>query len=40
MLEKIAWEELCTLSGQVEMFLLQSLEAEGHLRKESKNLKD
>jgi hypothetical protein len=40
MLQKIAWEELCTLSGQVEMFLLQSLEAEGHLRKESKNLKD
>jgi len=40
MLEKIAWEELCSLSGQVEMSLLKSLEAEGHLRKESKNPKD
>ena len=37
-LEKIAWEELRTLSGQVEMILLQWLEAEGHLKKEGKKL--
>ena len=35
-LEKIAWEELRTLSGQVEMLLVKWLEAEGHLKKESK----
>ncbi len=35
-LEKIAWEELRTLSGQVEMILVKWLEAEGHLKKESK----
>jgi hypothetical protein len=38
MLEKIAWEELRTLSGQVEMILVQWLEAEGHLKKEDKKL--
>ena len=38
MLEKIAWEELRTLSGQVEMILLQWLEANGHLKKEGKKL--
>jgi len=38
MLEKIAWEELRTLSGQVEMILLQWLEANGHLEKEGKKL--
>ena len=37
-LEKIAWQELRTLSGQVEMILVQWLEAEGHLKKESKKL--
>jgi hypothetical protein len=30
-LKEIAWEELRTLSGQVEMILVQWLEAEGHL---------
>jgi len=35
-LEKIAGEELRTLSGQVEMILVKWLEAEGHLKKESK----
>jgi len=38
MLEKIAWEELRTLSGQVEMILVQWLKAEGHLKKEGKKL--
>jgi hypothetical protein len=38
MLEKIAWEELRTLSGQVEMILLQWLEANGHFKKEGKKL--
>ena len=38
MLEKIAWEELRTLSGQVEMILLQWLEANDHLKKEGKKL--
>ena len=37
-LEKIACEELRTLSGQVEMILVQWLEAEGHLKKEGKKL--
>jgi hypothetical protein len=37
-LEKIAWEELRTLSGQVEMILLQWLEANGHLKKVGKKL--
>jgi hypothetical protein len=35
-LEKIAWEELRTMSGQVEMILVKWLEAEGHLKKKSK----
>ena len=35
-LKEIAWEELRTLSGQVEMILVKWLEAEGHLKKESK----
>jgi len=35
-LEKIAWEEFRTLSGQVEMILVKWLEAEGHLKKEGK----
>ena len=35
-LEKIAGEELRTLSGQVEMILVKWLEAEGHLKKKSK----
>jgi len=34
-LQEIAWEELRTLSGQVEMILVKWLEAEGHLKKES-----
>jgi len=37
-LEKIVWKELRTLSGQVEMILVQWLEAEGHLKKEGKKL--
>jgi hypothetical protein len=37
-LEKIAWEELRTLSGQVEMVLVEWLEAGGHLKKEEKKL--
>jgi hypothetical protein len=37
-LKEIAWEELRTLSGQVEMILVQWLEAEGHLKKEGKKL--
>jgi hypothetical protein len=37
-LEKIAWEELRTLSGQVEMILLGWLEAESHLKTEGKKL--
>ena len=37
-LEKIACEELRTLSGQVEMILVQWLEAEGHIKKEGKKL--
>ena len=37
-LEKVAWEELRTLSGQVEMVLVEWLEAEGHLKKEGKKL--
>jgi len=38
MLEKIAWEELRTISGQVEMILVQWLKAKGHLKKEGKKL--
>ena len=37
-LKEIAWEELRTLSGQVEMILVQWLETEGHLKKEGKKL--
>jgi len=37
-LEKIAWKELRTLSGQVEMILLQWLQAKGHLNKENEKL--
>jgi hypothetical protein len=37
-LEEIAWGKLRTLSGQVEMILVQWLEAEGHLEKEGKKL--
>jgi hypothetical protein len=37
-LQEIAWKELRTLSGQVEMILLQWLEAKGHIEKEDKNL--
>ena len=37
-LEKVAWEELRTLSGQVEMVLVEWLEAEGHLKNEGKKL--
>jgi len=37
-LEKIACEELRTLSGQVEMILVQWLKAKGHLKKEGKKL--
>ena len=37
-LEKIAWGELRTLSGQVEMILVQWLADEGHLKKEGKKL--
>ena len=37
-LEEIAWGKLRTLSGQVEMILVQWLEAEGHLKKESNKL--
>ena len=33
-LKEIAWEELRTLSGQVEMILVKWLEDEGHLKKE------
>jgi len=36
-LQEIAWKELRTLSGQVEMILLQWLEAKGHIEKEDKN---
>ena len=35
-LNEIAWEELRTLSGQVEIILFQWLQAEGHLKKEGK----
>ncbi len=35
-LKEIAWEELRTLSGQVEMILVKWLEVEGHLKKKSK----
>jgi hypothetical protein len=35
-LKEIAWEELRTLSGQVEMIIVRWLEAEGHLKKEGK----
>lgn len=35
-MKEIAWEELRTLSGQVEMILVKWLEAEGHLKKKSK----
>jgi hypothetical protein len=35
-LKEIAWEELRTLSGQVEVILVKWLEAEGHLKKKSK----
>jgi hypothetical protein len=35
-LKEIAWEELRTLSGQVEMILVKWLEAEGRLKKEGK----
>ena len=34
-LKEIAWEELRTLSGQVEMILVKWLEDEGHLKKKS-----
>jgi hypothetical protein len=34
-LKEVAWEELRTLSGQVEMILVKWLEAEGYLKKES-----
>ena len=37
-LKEVAWEELRTLSGQVEMILVKWLEAEGHLKKEGKKL--
>jgi hypothetical protein len=37
-LKEIAWEELRTLSGQVEMILLQWLQANGHLKEEGKQL--
>ena len=37
-LKEIAWEELRTLSGQVEMIIVRWLEAEGHLKKEGKKL--
>ena len=37
-LEKVAWEELRTLSGPVEMVLVEWLEAEGHFKKEEKKL--
>ena len=37
-LKEIAWEELRTLSGQVEMILLGWLEAESHLKTEGKKL--
>ena len=35
-LKEIAWEELRTLSGQVEIILFQWLQAEGHLKKEGR----
>ena len=35
-MKEIAWEELRTLSGQVEMILVKWLEAEGHLKKKGK----
>ena len=35
-LKEIAWEELRTLSGQVEIILFQWLESEGYLKKEGK----
>ena len=35
LLKEIAWEELRTLSGQVEMILVKWLETEGHLKKKS-----
>ena len=35
LLKEIAWEELRTLSGQVEMILVKWLETEGYLKKES-----
>ena len=35
-LKEIAWEELRTLSGPVEMIIVRWLEAEGHLKKEGK----
>ena len=35
-MKEIAWGELRTLSGQVEMILVKWLEAEGHLKKKSK----
>ena len=34
-LKDIAWKELRTLSGQVEMILVKWLEAEGHFKKKS-----
>ena len=37
-LKEIAWEELRTLSGQVEMIIVRWLEAEGHLKKKGKKL--
>jgi hypothetical protein len=35
-LKEIAWEELRTLSGQVEIILFQWLESEGYLKKEGR----
>ena len=35
-LKEIAWEELRTLSGQVETILFQWLESEGYLKKEGR----
>ena len=35
-LKEIAWQELRTLSGQVEIILVQWLEDAGHLKKERK----
>jgi hypothetical protein len=37
-LKEVAWEELRTLSGQVEMILVQWLEGEGYLKKVNNKL--